>query len=115
MTSQDLYALPPAWEAIFGRRAARGQAAAMIADARRYLGLNSPERVSDLRTVDTLRNLVHAYVEDADREAALLELAVARAFERPSQGAAATALAALAGTAVVGVLVLRASRRTGRG
>ena len=74
MTSQDLYALPPAWEAIFGRRAAPGQAAAMIADARRYLGLNSPERVADLRTVDTLRNLVHAYVEDADREAALLEI-----------------------------------------
>ena len=102
--------LPPAWEDILKRYAAPSQAEAFLRDARRYLAPGSPERVAPAHEAETLRNLVYAYVEPAQREAALLELAtVGGGFSRSTIGPLAGLLAL--GGAVLSALALKRIRR----
>lgn len=108
MTTRDQRTLPAGWEEILRRYAAQSQSEAFVRDARRYLAPGSPERATPAHEAETLRNLVYAYVEPTQREAALLELATAGSA--PSTTGPLAGLLALGGAAVVG-LALRRIRR----
>ena len=114
MTTAINGSLPPAWEPILQRYAAPGQAAALIQDARRYLGRGSPERVSPVHFTDTLKNLIHAYIEEARHEDALIELSAAAVPESappaPPRASNAALSIGAAAAAVVGVALWRRHR-----
>jgi hypothetical protein len=83
----------------------------LLLDASRYLSADAPERVPAGREAETLRNLLHVYLQPAEREAVLYELAVASLGAAPRDAAGTGAgLFALGSAAVLGLALARSRR-----
>jgi hypothetical protein len=98
--------LPPAWTVVLQQRAP-AVATEFLADARRYLVDGSRDRVPAGREAETLKNLVFAYLEPAQHEAVLYDLAVASLHQAEPQHVGVAGLVALGGAAVGLALALR--------
>jgi hypothetical protein len=108
MTASRQPAIPPAWAAVLERQAP-AVAREFLADVRRYLAEGAPERVPGNREAETLKNIIFAYLEPAQHEAVLYDLAVASLHQTEPRPAGVAGLVALGGAAAVGIVL--ASRR----
>ena len=101
--------LPAAWVDVLQRRAPN-IAREFLADAQRYLADGGSERVPKGREAETLKNLVFAYFEPAQRDTVLYDLAIAGLRSAATRPAMAAGVVAVAGAAVVGLAVSRRRR-----
>lgn len=109
MTVGQQSVLPFAWAIVLQRRAP-AVAREFLADARRYLVDGGPERVPAGREAETLKNLIFAYLEPAQHEAVLYDLAVASLHQADPKPASVAGLVALGGAAAVGLALARRRR-----
>jgi hypothetical protein len=102
--------LPAAWIQAVRRHALEPRAQSFLMEASRYLSQSSADRVPPGREAETLKNLLHAYLQPAEHDAVLHELA-ASSLARERSAATGAGLAALGGAALAGLALVRSRRR----
>lgn len=112
MKTAESAVLPFSWVRALQNHAPSA-ASDFLTDVGRYLLRDSPERVPQGREVETLRNLLAAYLTSTQAEAVLHEVAISSL--RPAQSAESSALPATGllaiGSMVATAVVLARQRR----
>ena len=109
MAIADQDRVPPAWVDLLQRHAP-GVANDFLADVRRYL-TDGADRVPRGREAETLKNIVHAYIEDpANQEALLYDLALASLVQGRDRRVNLAGIVAAGSVTALGLALARRSR-----